>query len=75
MAKRKTDEERTLPSVSLALGYIAVKEEQRTEDKVKVLERLGYGTKEIAAICGKTYERIRQIQEETRTRKGAKKKK
>ena len=40
-----------LPSLSLVLGYIAVKELRLKADKVRVLARLGYGKAEIAAIC------------------------
>ncbi|MFI5253145.1 MAG: hypothetical protein ACHQQQ_12035 [Bacteroidota bacterium] len=41
-----------LPSLALVFGYIAIKELQRKEDRVKVLSRLGYGNQEIATICG-----------------------
>ncbi len=43
-----------LPSLALVFGYIAVKDLQRLEDRVRVLARLGYGNQEIAAICGTT---------------------
>lgn len=45
---------RALPSLALVFGYIAVKDLQRLEDRVRVLARLGYGNQEIAAICGTT---------------------
>lgn len=48
------NKEHGLPSLALVFGYIAVKELQRTEDRVKVLARLGFGNAEIAAICGTT---------------------
>lgn len=58
MAKLK-QEERGLPSLSLVFGYIAVKELQRTEDRVAVLARLGYGNAEIARICDTTPAAVR----------------
>ena len=54
MAKRKKNEEHALPSLSLVFGYIAVKDLQRLEDRVRVLDMLGYGNKEIATLCGTT---------------------
>ncbi len=47
-------EEHGLPSLALVFGYIAVKDLQRTEDRVVVLSRLGYGNVEIAKICDTT---------------------
>ena len=41
-----------LPAVSLVLGYLAVRELGSDDDAVKILYRLGYGTKEIATIRG-----------------------
>jgi hypothetical protein len=45
MAKKRgpksREEEQSLPSLALVFGYIAVKELQRTEDRVAVLSRLG----------------------------------
>lgn len=46
--------ERALPSLALVFGYIAIKELQRLEDRVRVLSRLGYGNQEIAIICDTT---------------------
>jgi DNA-binding CsgD family transcriptional regulator len=55
MAKSEfSDEQHALPSLSLVFGYIAVKELQRLEDRVRVLARLGYGNAEIAKICNTT---------------------
>lgn len=51
MAIKINSEERALPSLSLVLGYLAVKELQRLEDRIAVLARLGYGVAEIAKIC------------------------
>jgi hypothetical protein len=51
---RKTAAEQTLPSLALVFGYIAVKDLQRTDDRIRVLERLGYGNQEIATICDTT---------------------
>jgi DNA-binding CsgD family transcriptional regulator len=59
MKKKKSDEEHALPSLSLVFGYIAVKELQRTEDRVAVLTRLGYGVQEIATICDTTAPSVR----------------
>lgn len=54
MARAQKEPEHGLPSLSLVFGYIAVKELQRIEDRILVLDRLGYGNVEIAAICGKS---------------------
>jgi len=53
MAKKRTQpkDEHGLPSLALVFGYIAVKELQRLQDKIRILSRLGYGNAEIAAIC------------------------
>jgi hypothetical protein len=48
------EEEQALPSLALVFGYIAIKELQRLEDRVRVLSRLGYGNQEIAVICDTT---------------------
>ena len=61
MAKKQSSEEHALPSLSLVFGYIAVKELQRLEDRIAVLARLGYGTAEIATICGTTPATVRQL--------------
>ncbi len=53
MPKAKKDEA-ALPSLALVFGYIAVKDLERLEDRVRVLDRLGYGNQEIARICGTT---------------------
>jgi len=55
MAKKqakKKSEDRGLPSLALVFGYIAVKDLQRMDDRIKVLSRLGYGNIEMAIICG-----------------------
>jgi hypothetical protein len=52
--KQKQDEKAALPSLALVFGYIAIKELQRLEDRVRVLSRLGYGNQEIAVICDTT---------------------
>lgn len=55
MAKKKEKaEDQGLPSLALVFGYIAIKELQRLEDRVRVLGRLGYGNREIATICETT---------------------
>ena len=54
MPKKKTAEDGGLPSLALVFGYIAVKELQRKDDRVKVLSRLGYGNAEMAIICDTT---------------------
>jgi hypothetical protein len=62
MARRKEKmDEHALPSLSLVFGYIAIKELQRLPDRIAVLDRLGYGTAEIAAICGTTPATVRQL--------------
>ena len=56
MAKKekKKDDGGVLPSLALVFGYIAIKELQRLEDRIRVLDRLGYGNQEIALICDTT---------------------
>jgi L-asparaginase II len=49
---RKRGDEHGLPSLALVFGYIAVKDLQRLEDRIGVLDRLGYGNAEMALICG-----------------------
>lgn len=43
-----------LPNLALVFGYIAIKELERLEDRVRVLARLGYSNQEIATICDTT---------------------
>ena len=52
--KPKDEADQALPSLALVFGYIAIKELQRLEDRVRVLSRLGYGNQEIAKICETT---------------------
>jgi hypothetical protein len=52
--KAKEIDDQALPSLALVFGYIAIKELQRLEDRVRVLSRLGYGNQEIAIICETT---------------------
>ncbi len=55
MAKKaRNDKQASLPSLAHVFGYIAVKDLQRLEDRVRVLARLGYGNQEIARICATT---------------------
>jgi hypothetical protein len=54
MAKKEKTDSQALPSLALVFGYIAVKDLQRMEDRVRVLARLGYGNQEVATICGTT---------------------
>jgi hypothetical protein len=54
MAKKQPTAEQGLPSLALVFGYIAIKELERLEDRVRVLSRIGYGNHEIAQICGTT---------------------
>jgi DNA-binding CsgD family transcriptional regulator len=61
MEKTKLFEEHGLPSLSLVFGYIAVKELQRLEDRIRVLARLGYGNAEIAKICNTTPAVVRTL--------------
>ena len=51
MAKKSEEFGTVLPSLALVFGYIAIKELQRPIDRIEVLNRLGYGYKEIAKIC------------------------
>jgi len=59
--KQSKKEEEALPSLSLVLGFMAVRELGRLEDRVKVLARLGYGNAEIARICDTTRDSVRAL--------------
>ena len=52
--KEQQSDQESLPSLALVFGYIAVKDLERREDRVRVLDRLGYGNREIASICDTT---------------------
>ena len=52
--KEREADRQALPSLALVFGYIAIKELERLEDRVRVLARLGYGNQEIATICNTT---------------------
>jgi hypothetical protein len=54
MAKKTKSNEQALPSLALVFGYMAVKDLERLDDRIRVLSRLGYGNREIAAICDTT---------------------
>ncbi|MFI5449646.1 MAG: hypothetical protein ACHQ03_07775 [Candidatus Bathyarchaeia archaeon] len=69
MAKKKSEEEHGLPSLSLVFGYIAVKELRSTQDRVDVLARLGYGNVEIAKICGTTTNSVSVLKSRSRSRR------
>lgn len=53
MAVKKNDDY-GLPSVSIVMGYLAIKDYSTIDKKVEVLSMLGYGRSEIAQICGTT---------------------
>lgn len=76
MAKtNKLEEEHKLPSLALVFGYIAVKELQLLEDRVAVLDRLGFGAAEIAAICDTTQGTVRTLKYELKkTKRGRRRK-
>jgi DNA-binding CsgD family transcriptional regulator len=61
-------EEEELPSLSLVLGFMAVRELGRLEDRVKVLARLGYPNAEIAVICDTTADSVRALKSRTERR-------
>lgn len=71
---KKQLEDHALPSLALIFGYIAVKELDRLEDRVAVLDRLGYGNAEIAKICDTTLAKVRALRGRVRL-KAAKKNK
>jgi len=58
---KSDSEDHGLPSLALVFGYIAVKELQRTQDRVAVLSRLGFGNSEIALICDTTPAVVRTL--------------
>lgn len=66
---RKKEEEPGLPSLALVFGYIAVKELQRIEDRVALLDRLGYGNPAIATICGTTLNTVGVMKNRAKKRK------
>ncbi len=75
MAKNQIIQEHALPSLSLIFGYIAVKELQRLEDRVAVLDRLGYGNAEIATICDTTAATVRTLRSTLKKTKGPRRRK
>jgi len=75
MAKEDSLGDHALPSLSLVFGYIAVKELQRLEDKVRVLARLGYGNAEIAKICNTTLPSVRTMKSAGKNKRPSRKKK
>jgi len=64
--KRDQNADHALPSLSLIFGYIAVKELQRLEDRITVLDRLGYGSAEIAQICDTTPATVHTLKSRTK---------
>src|SRR5262245_45667074 len=58
MAKKPANKEPGLPSLALVFGYIAVKDLKRLEDRLTVLNRLGYGNAAMAVICDASPGRI-----------------
>lgn len=66
----RKEKETALPSIALVFGYIAVKDEKRGEDKIKILARLGYGNKEIATICGTTPGRVAVVKSIHKKKRG-----
>ncbi len=65
MAKEKAE---SPVSLSLVLGYIAVKDLATIEKKVLVLGQLGYSNQEMVRICGATQSVVRALK--SRTKKG-----
>jgi len=43
-----------LPPLAMVLGYIAIKDLEKLEERVAILSRLGYDNNAIATICGST---------------------
>jgi DNA-binding CsgD family transcriptional regulator len=74
MAKKQSSEEHGLPSLSLVFGYIAIKELQLLEDRIRVLARLGYGNAEIATICDTKPNIVRALKSKAK-KKGSKRRK
>lgn len=64
--KHKSEDEHGLPSLSLVFGYIAVKEIQKREEQIKVLDRLGYGNTEIAKIVGSPVTSVRTLKSQSK---------
>lgn len=52
--QKNNKDDQALPSLALVFGYIAIKDLQRLEDRVRVLSQLGYGNQEISRICDTT---------------------
>jgi hypothetical protein len=74
MAKKVSSDEQGLPSLSLVFGYVAVKELQRIEDRVRVLARLGYGNPAIAQICDTSLASVRTLKHVANKKRISKKK-
>jgi DNA-binding CsgD family transcriptional regulator len=73
MAHQTKMDDHGLPSLALVFGYIAVKELQRTEDRVAVLSRLGYGNAEIAVICDTSPASVATLKSISKKRRSGKK--
>ncbi len=75
MPRTNEIQEHALPSLALIFGYIAVKELQRLEDRIAVLDRLGYGNAEIAKICDTTAATVRTTRSALKKSKSIRRKK
>lgn len=66
----RPDDSEATPGLALVLGYIAVKDLERREDRISVLSRLGYGNKEIALICDTTPQTIAVMKSNLKKKRG-----
>lgn len=74
MATKFKNEDYGLPSVSIVMGYLATKDCETIDEKVKVLSMLGYGRNEIAQICGTTTNTVSVSMNRLKSKNGKNKK-
>ena len=67
--KNKYYEEHSLPSVSIVMGYLAIKDFSSLEEKINILSMLGYGKSEMAQICGTTVNNISSVINKSKSKK------
>ena len=67
--KNKYYEEHSLPSVSIVMGYLAIKDCSSLEEKINILSMLGYGKSEMAQICGTTVNNISSMINKSKSKK------
>lgn len=71
MSVKNKYEEHSLPSVSIVMGYLAIKDCSSLNEKINILSMLGYGKSEMAQICGTTLNNISSVINKSKSKKSA----